>query len=69
MVPVLNLSLMVHLSQHGGVSLQHVRRLTDLLHQSMSDPRLLDAYEGGKWEGGVWEGGCILWKFHLRGAK
>ena len=36
MVPVLNLSLMVHLSQHGGVSLQHVRRLTDLLHQSMS---------------------------------
>lgn len=47
MVPVLNLSLMVNLPQHGGASLQHVRRVTDLLQQYMSDPRLLDAYEGG----------------------
>ena len=42
MVPVLNLSLLVNLPRHGGASLQHVRRLTDLLHQLISDPRLLD---------------------------
>ncbi len=47
-VPVLNLSLMVHLPRHGpGASLQHVRRLTDVLHQYISDPRLLDAHVEG----------------------
>lgn len=50
MVPVLNLSLMVNLPRHGGASLQHVRRLTDLLHQYVSDPRLLDVAAPG--EGG-----------------
>ncbi len=44
LVPVLNLSLMVQLHQ-GGASLQHVRRLTELVHKYMADPRLLDALD------------------------
>ena len=46
MVPVLNLSMMIQLHQSGGsmASLQHVRRLIDLLHKYMADPRQLDIY-------------------------